>query len=280
MIAGCASTTGLWKSSPSPPGTIRNDWASPGRSHQLRRFLGTGLIGIARPHSDERHKTNYGVRPGHLGSDTVGKRIYIPQFIQWHVVVLGKRRLTVQPEWSRKEWGSRNRGPCSEWAGGLKIRCTSGDATAAVEFATGTIVGKELDVIGPRCDRADDDLERAVPVEISGDNSDFYFRKGRGHSLFSSGCASAAAAIGRKLAEVRREGAAEEVKSDLIQFAWSGTHQGEGHRQGMGGRGNDPLDAALGEVQGFAEVVPTVGPLLRCYRCGRGANRQQKRERQ
>src|SRR5258707_4351849 len=189
-------------------------------------------------------------------------------------------RFPVHPDWSRKVSGYRNRGPRSEWAGRLKIRCTSGDSPAAVQFATGTIVGKEFDVIGPRCDRAVDDLERAVPVEISGDNSDFYCRECRGHSLFSSGCTGAAAAIGRKLAEVRREGAAEEVKSDLIQFAWSGTHQGEGHRQGMGGRGNDPLDAALGEVQGFAEVVPTVGPLLQCYRCGRGANRQQRRERQ
>src|SRR5258707_15583462 len=121
-------------------------------------------------------------------------------------------RFPVHPDWSRKVSGYRNRGPRSEWAGRLKIRCTSGDSPAAVQFATGTIVGKEFDVIGPRCDRADDDLERAVPVEISGDISDFYFRKGRGHSLFRSGCGGAPAATRRKLAAVRGEGGAAEVK--------------------------------------------------------------------
>jgi len=62
----------------------------------------------------------------------------------------------------------------------LKIRCASSDSSAAVQFATGTFVGKEFEIISPRCDRADDDPERAVPVEISGDNPYFHFCEGRG----------------------------------------------------------------------------------------------------
>ena len=105
-------------------------------------------------------------------------------------------------------------------------------APTAGQITTRAIACKKFNLIGTRCDRADDDSEHPVAVKIGCDNADLYLGGGCGYTLpCELDATTVSIALGRKLAEGRGKRATEEVKTDLVQLAGRRALQGKGDRQ-------------------------------------------------
>ena len=170
-----------------------------------------------------------------------------------------------------KASGDGNRGRRSKGAGRLEVRfsvaCIA--SPAADQSASRTITCDEFNGVRSRSNRADNDIESAVAVNIGRDDAEFNRRDACSYTLPCDRGARTIICLGRELAEGRGKRGAEEVDTHLVQLAGCRALQGKRHRQFARRRIHRPTDFARCEIKRFTEVVPTCGPLL--YRCRRGS---------
>ncbi len=116
------------------------------------------------------------------------------------------------------------------WAGGLEIRLAGAHSItpATGQTATSTIARIEFQMIGACGNRSDDDGEATIAVNIGCNDAEFHRRNASSHTL---PCNRDAVAAGRKLAEGRRNRAAEDVNTDLIKLVGRRVHQLIGRRK-------------------------------------------------
>src|ERR1700674_725299 len=178
--------------------------------------------------------------------------------------------------------GHGNCGRRSKGARRLEVRfsvvCIAN--SAADQSASRTITCDEFNGVRSRSNRADNDIESAVAVNIGGDDAEFNRRDACSYTLPCERDARTIICLGRELAEGRGKRGAEEVDTHLVQLARCRAHQGIGHRQFVRRRIHRPTDLASRVVQRFTEVVPARGPLLHCCRRGRAGRQEQRHDHQ
>src|SRR6266404_1343302 len=164
--------------------------------------------------------------------------------------------------------GHRNRGRRSKGTGRLEVRfsvvCIA--SPAADQSASRTITCDEFKGVRSRSNRADNDIESAVALNVGRDDAEFNRRDACSYTLPCDRGARTIICLGRELAEGRGKRGAEEVDTHLVQLAGRRAHQFKGHRQFVRRRIHGPSDLACRVVQRFTEVVPACGPLLHCCR--------------
>src|ERR1700675_3657402 len=147
--------------------------------------------------------------------------------------------------------------------------------SAADQSASRTITCDEFNGVRSRSNRADNDIESAVAVNIGRDDAEFDRCDARSYTLACYRDARTINCLGRELAEGRGKHGAEEVDTDLVQLARCRAHHGIGHRQFLGRRIHRPSNLAFLVVERFAEVIPACGPLLRRCRRSRAGGQDQ-----
>jgi hypothetical protein len=109
------------------------------------------------------------------------------------------------------------------------IRTISG---AADQIAARSVAHGEFEVIRARCDRADNDLERAIAMDVGRDNSHFDTNDGLSNALpCHRETVTAASTVGWKLTEGSRERCAIDVSAHLIELVGRCPGQCERDRQ-------------------------------------------------
>jgi hypothetical protein len=102
----------------------------------------------------------------------------------------------------------------------------------APPIAARPVAHGEFEVIRARCDRADNDLERAIAVDVGRDNAHFDANDGLSNALpCHRETVPAAGTVGRKLSESGGERGAVNVSADLVEFVGRSPREGKGDRQ-------------------------------------------------
>jgi len=153
-----------------------------------------------------------------------------------------------------------NRGRVSECRTGRLEICVAMVriiSTTAGQIATCSVARHEFELIRARRNWSDDHLETAIAMNVGSDHAQFNRRYCLGYSLPRDLSAGATAAIDWKLAKGWGERRTEGRDCDLVEFAWNRSCQREGHCQFFCSRRDRPRDLAFGEVERFAEAIPS-----------------------
>ena len=92
-------------------------------------------------------------------------------------------------------------------------------AETARQIAPGAISNVELELVRSRLDRANDDPEAAIAIQIGCHDTKFHGNYLCGDSLSCSSWLKATGSVGRKLTEGSRILGAKEMDADLVEFA-------------------------------------------------------------